>query len=182
MLSAIRFTMNSRFDFPSPLASSLFYLAPGTGFVLGSIIGGILSDRTVKRYMKKHNGLRLPRHRLRAGLLNMLVILPGANLAFGWSLEQELGGIALPAASAFCAGFSLMASFSSINTYAAGKATPQRILVYPYLMLLLRGAPYQEERNHQLQVYLPIWLLRWLCCQPHSNSRHSWYRLGFHNQ
>ncbi|KAH7463468.1 hypothetical protein FOMA001_g18157 [Fusarium oxysporum f. sp. matthiolae] len=120
MLSAIRYAINKRFNFSSPQASSLFYLAPGTGFVLGSIIGGILSDRTVKQYIKKRNGLRLPKDRLRAGLINMLVILPGGSLGFGWSLEEEIGGMALPAAGAFCAEFGLMASFSSLNTYAAG--------------------------------------------------------------
>ncbi|KAH6989859.1 major facilitator superfamily domain-containing protein [Ilyonectria destructans] len=121
MLSAVRFAISRRFDFSSPQASSLFYLAPGTGFVLGSIIGGILSDVTVKRYIMKRGGLRLPRDRLRAGLINMLLILPGGNLVFGWSLEERVGGMVLPAAGAFVAGFSLMASFSSLNTYAAGK-------------------------------------------------------------
>ncbi|UZP43488.1 hypothetical protein NXS19_011300 [Fusarium pseudograminearum] len=118
MLIAIRFAINERFNFPSPLASSLFYLVPGTGFVLGSIIGCILSDVTVKRYVLKRNGFRLSRDRLRAGLINMLVI-PLGNLAFRWSLGEEVGGMALPAAGAFCAGFILMASFSSLNTYAA---------------------------------------------------------------
>lgn len=121
MLSAVRFAISERFDLSSPQISSLFYLAPGSGFVLGSIIGGLLSDMTVKRYIVTRGGLRLPRDRLRAGLVNMLLVLPGGNLAFGWSLQEKVGGMALPAVSAFAAGFGLMASFSSLNTYAAGK-------------------------------------------------------------
>ncbi|KAH7123455.1 major facilitator superfamily transporter [Dactylonectria estremocensis] len=119
ILSAVRFAISERFDYSSPHSSSLFLLAPGTGFVIGSIVGGVLSDRTVKQYIVKREGIRLPRDRLRAGLITMLLILPGGNLVLGWSLQEKVGGMALPAAGAFAAGFGLMASFSSLNTYAA---------------------------------------------------------------
>ncbi|KAH6959909.1 major facilitator superfamily domain-containing protein [Ilyonectria sp. MPI-CAGE-AT-0026] len=119
ILSAVRFAISERFDFSSPQSSSLFLLAPGTGFVFGSILGGMFSDHTVKRYIVKREGVRLPRDRLRAGLITMLLILPGGNLVLGWSLQEKVGGMTLPAAGTFAAGFGLMASFSSLNTYAA---------------------------------------------------------------
>lgn len=58
-----------------PLIIGLFYIAPGTGFLVGSIVGGRLSDHTVKRYIKKRNGLRLPQDRLNSGLLTLVGVL-----------------------------------------------------------------------------------------------------------
>ncbi|ROT40801.1 MFS general substrate transporter [Sodiomyces alkalinus F11] len=119
MLSSIRPAINERFNLTTPLTSGLFYLAPGVGFVLGGTIGGRISDHTVKRYIKRRNGLRLPRDRLRSGFASMFVILPLGTLVLGWSLEQRLGGMVLPAASAFVAGVGLMSSFSGLNTFSA---------------------------------------------------------------
>lgn len=120
MLSAIRPAVNARFNLSTPLTSGLFYIAPGVGFVLGGTIGGRIADHTVKRYIKKRDGIRLPRDRLRSGFVSLFLILPLGTLLMGWSLQKHLGGMVLPAASAFVAGVGLMSSFSGLNTFSAG--------------------------------------------------------------
>ncbi|RKK83648.1 hypothetical protein BFJ69_g2387 [Fusarium oxysporum] len=119
LLSSIRRVINPRFNLTSPLASGLFYLAPGAGFLVGSTVGGKISDVVVKRYMRKRNGQRIPEDRLNSSLASVLIILPLGTLLYGWSVYHRLGGMALPIVSAFIQGFGLMASFSGLNTYAA---------------------------------------------------------------
>lgn len=121
LLSSVRRVINPRFNLTSPLSSGLFYLAPGAGFLLGSIIGGKLSDQAVKRYIRKRNGQRLPEDRLNSTLPAVLVVLPLGTLLFGWSVQNKVGGMALPIVSSFTQGLGLMYSFSGLNTYTAGK-------------------------------------------------------------
>ncbi|KAF5633953.1 hypothetical protein F25303_8954 [Fusarium sp. NRRL 25303] len=119
LLSSVRRVINPRFNLTSPLSSGLFYLAPGAGFLVGSTVGGKISDVVVKRYMRKRNGQRIPEDRLNSSLVSVLIILPLGTLLYGWSVYHRLGGMALPIISAFIQGFGLMASFSGLNTYAA---------------------------------------------------------------
>ncbi|KAK2049729.1 major facilitator superfamily transporter [Colletotrichum somersetense] len=126
LLSSIRRVINPRFNLTSPLISGLFYLAPGAGFLIGSTIGGRISDHTVKRYIRKRNGLRLPQDRLNSSLPAIFIVLPAGTLIFGWSLQKEVGGVALPVISSFFQGLGLMWSFSGLNTYsAAAEALPK---------------------------------------------------------
>lgn len=48
-------------------------------------------------------------------------MLPVATLVYGWSLQEEVGGMALPIIAAFFGGAGLMGSYNGFNTYAAGK-------------------------------------------------------------
>ncbi|RAL13744.1 putative MFS transporter [Aspergillus homomorphus CBS 101889] len=125
ILTSARSIFNPRFHLSSALVSGLFYLAPGAGFLVGSIVGGRLSDRTVKRYIVKRNGTRLPQDRLNSGLLTLLGVLPAAALVYGWSLQERQGGMPLPIIAAFFGGVGLMGSFNGLNTYAA-EALPHR--------------------------------------------------------
>jgi hypothetical protein len=121
LLSSVRRIINPRFKLDSPLSSGLFYLAPGAGFLVGSTVGGKISDVVVKRYIRKRNGERCPEDRLNSSLPSILIILPLGTLLYGWSVHNRIGGMALPIVSSFIEGFGLMASFSGLNTYAAGK-------------------------------------------------------------
>ena len=121
ILSSVRHIINPRFGFTSPLTGGLFYLAPGVGFLLGSLVGGRISDAVVKRYIVRREGARLPEDRLKATLPMIFGILPLGTLLYGWSVDHKLGGLGLPISAAFIQGFGLMASFSGLNTYAAGK-------------------------------------------------------------
>ncbi|TDZ17081.1 Efflux pump rdc3 [Colletotrichum orbiculare MAFF 240422] len=142
LLSSVRRVINPRFDLTSPLISGLFYLAPGAGFLMGSTIGGRLSDHTVKRYIRKRNGLRLPQDRLKSSLPAIFVLLPLGTLVYGWSVQQELGGMALPIVSSFCQGFGLMWSFSGLNTYSAEALPEDRTAVISgkYIIQYMFGA------------------------------------------
>ncbi|KAF4826777.1 Itaconate transport protein [Colletotrichum tropicale] len=109
LIASVRRVINPRFNLTTPLISGLFYLAPGSGFLLGSMIGGALSDRTVKEYIKKRHGLRLPQDRLNGCLPAFFFLLPLGTLVFGWSLQLE--------------------SFSGLNTYAAEVVPEKRTAV-----------------------------------------------------
>ncbi|KAL4958019.1 major facilitator superfamily domain-containing protein [Aspergillus filifer] len=123
LLSSARTIFNPRFHLTSALVSGLFYLAPGAGFLFGSILGGRLSDRAVKKYIVRR-GFRLPQDRLNSGLVMLSLVLPGATLIYSWTLDQEVGGMAVPIIAGFVGGTGLMGSFNGLNTYAA-EAVPR---------------------------------------------------------
>ncbi|PYH87929.1 MFS general substrate transporter, partial [Aspergillus ellipticus CBS 707.79] len=125
ILTSARSIFNPRFHLSTALVSGLFYLAPGSGFLVGSIVGGRLSDRMVKKWIVKRNGVRLPQDRLNSGLITLLGVLPVAALVYGWTLQEGKGGMAVPIIAAFFGGAGLMGSFNGLNTYAA-EAIPHR--------------------------------------------------------
>ncbi|KAL4754488.1 hypothetical protein BDW72DRAFT_128058 [Aspergillus terricola var. indicus] len=118
LLSSARTIFNPRFNLTSALVSGLFYLAPGSGFLVGSVLGGRLSDMTVRRFIAQR-GFRLPQDRLNSGLIMLSLVLPGATLVYAWTLDQEVGGMAVPIIAGFVGGVGLMGSFNGLNTYAA---------------------------------------------------------------
>ncbi|KAL4998182.1 major facilitator superfamily domain-containing protein [Aspergillus recurvatus] len=118
LLSSARTIFNPRFNLTSALVSGLFYLAPGSGFLVGSVLGGQLSDMTVRKFIA-HRGFRLPQDRLNSGLIMLSLVLPGATLVYAWTLDQEVGGMAVPIIASFVGGVGLMGSFNGLNTYAA---------------------------------------------------------------
>ncbi|KAH8694295.1 major facilitator superfamily domain-containing protein [Talaromyces proteolyticus] len=142
LLTSARSIFNPRFHLTTALVSGLFYIAPGTGFLVGSVAGGRLSDRTVKRYIKRRDGLRLPQDRLNSGLFMILGVLPLSTLIYAWTLQKEIGGMAVPIISAFFAGLGLMGIFNSLNTYTAEvlPAEKTEVISSKYLVQYLFGA------------------------------------------
>ncbi|KAE8346387.1 hypothetical protein BDV24DRAFT_147566 [Aspergillus arachidicola] len=124
VLTSIPHIINPRFHFTTPLVSSLFYLAPGGGFVLGSLVGGIVSDRTTKRYIAKRDGIRLPQDRLNGSLPIWLGVMPVSMAIYGWTLDLEVGGMAVPIISVFFAAGGIVIAFNGLNTYTA-EALPE---------------------------------------------------------
>jgi hypothetical protein len=120
LLTPPRYLINPRFHLPSPLVSGLFYLSPGLSFLIGTIAGGKWADMTVNRYILKRGGTRLPQDRLNSGPLAFFMLLPAAQLVYGWGLEKAFGGFAVPTLAIFFAGLGLMMAFSSLNTYCTG--------------------------------------------------------------
>ncbi|OJJ47979.1 hypothetical protein ASPZODRAFT_141531 [Penicilliopsis zonata CBS 506.65] len=146
ILTSARSIFNPRFHLSTALVSGLFYLAPGSGFLVGSVVGGRLSDRAVRKWILRRNGVRLPQDRLNSGLLTLFLVLPVATLIFGWTLEEEVGGMPVPIISAFFAGVGLMGSFNGLNTYAAGTSIILLLLLSMLiLMLLLEVRPHQRS-------------------------------------
>ncbi|KAL1891984.1 hypothetical protein Sste5346_007328 [Sporothrix stenoceras] len=111
--------IDKRFHLNTPLVSGLFYLAPGAGFICGSIGGGRLSDYVMVRETARRGGTRLAQDRLNSGLYGFWLVTPAGMLLFGWSLEKEVGGIALPVVAAFLAGVGIMIGYNALNTYSA---------------------------------------------------------------
>lgn len=109
--------MNPRFHLDSPLYSGLFYLAPGMGYLVGSFFGGKWADRYVRKYMKIR-GERVPEDRLRSTYVSFGLVLPVTVIIYGWSLDKEVGGIALPVVMLFFSGVAQTFCFPSINAYS----------------------------------------------------------------
>ena len=108
------------------------------GFLIGSVLGGKLSDRAVKKWIVKRNGVRLPQDRLNSGLITLFVVLPGATLIYAWTLEEEVGGMPVPVIAAFFAGVGLLGTFNGLNTYSAGKL-PIIVRAAIHLLMIYRG-------------------------------------------
>ncbi|SPN99921.1 related to MFS transporter [Cephalotrichum gorgonifer] len=119
LLSSVRHIINPRFHLTTPLIGGLFYLSPAAGFVVGSLVGGRFSDRTAKQYLAKRGGVRLPKDRLNSGLVQFFIVLPVSILLYGWCLDKQFGGLALPIVMAFWVGMGLMGAFNGLNTYTA---------------------------------------------------------------
>ncbi|OJJ96046.1 hypothetical protein ASPACDRAFT_35478 [Aspergillus aculeatus ATCC 16872] len=142
VLTSVRNVINPRFGFSSPLVSGLFYISPGVGFVLGSLIGGRLSDQTVKRYITARGGIRLPKDRLNSGLPYLFIVLPVSMVLYGWCLQKGFGGLALPVVLACLIGAGLMGAWNGLNTYAAEVIPTQRseVVCSKYALQYVFGA------------------------------------------
>lgn len=130
ILASPRHILSERFGLTSPLASGLFYIAPATGFLVGTIIGGRYSDMTVRKFIKLR-GERVPEDRLNSGLWAFFLVIPAASLIYGWGMQYcascaaVKGGLALPIITAFLVAVGLLVAFASLNTYCA-EAIPKK--------------------------------------------------------
>lgn len=125
LLTAPSHLINPRFHLTSPLVSGLFYLSPLVGFLLGTFAGGKYSDVIVKKWIKRR-GMRLPQDRLNAGITALFGIVPLSFLVYGWGLQYNAGGLALPIVAAFFCAMGLLMAFASLNTYCAEVLPKQR--------------------------------------------------------
>jgi MFS family permease len=102
-LTPIRYVLDPRFKLTTPLQAGLFYLAPGAGYLVGTFMGGRYADKMVKKYIVLR-GERVPEDRLRSAIPFMGFVIPGCMLIYGWSVEKQKGGIALPVIVMFLQG------------------------------------------------------------------------------
>lgn len=118
------------------------------GFLIGSVLGGKLSDHAVKKWIIKRNGVRLPQDRLNSGLITLFIVLPAATLIYAWTLQEGVGGMPVPIISAFFAGVGLLGTFNGLNTYSAGELPSPFRQISHLLIILCRGdAPYSVRGN-----------------------------------
>lgn len=76
---------------------------------------------TVRKWLKRRAGLRLPQDRLDSGMLAFSFVIPASSLVYGWGLDREVGGLPLPIVTSFFSAAGLMIAFASVNTYCAGE-------------------------------------------------------------
>ncbi|KAL7785544.1 major facilitator superfamily domain-containing protein [Trichoderma ceciliae] len=117
LLTPIRYVLNPRFHLESPMLSGLFYLAPGSGYLLGAFVGGRWADNTVKQWIKKRNGVRIPEDRLRSSVPFIAILMPSCILVYGWAVDRAVGGIPVPVIMLFLQGIGQLFCFPSLNTY-----------------------------------------------------------------
>ncbi len=117
LLTPIRYVLNPRFHLTTPMQSGLFYLAPGCGYLVGTLIGGRYADHVVKSWIVKRGGVRQPEDRLRSSLWSMGIVIPACLLIYGWGVEKEVGGIPLAVITLFVQGVAQLFCFPSLNTY-----------------------------------------------------------------
>lgn len=116
LLTPIRYVLNPRFNLTSPLQSGLFYIAPGCGYLVGTFFGGRWADHFVKKYIIIR-GERVAEDRLRSCLPFLGGVIPACMIIYGWSIEKQVGGIALPVVMMFIQGVAQLFCFPSLNTY-----------------------------------------------------------------
>lgn len=117
LLTPIRYVLNPRFHLQSPMLSSLFYLAPGCGYLAGTLGGGRWADWTVKKWIRKRGGKRIPEDRLRASMPFMAAMVPGCILIYGWAVDKAVGGVPVPVIMMFFQGVGQLFCFPALNTY-----------------------------------------------------------------
>ncbi|ODV58335.1 A Q resistance [Ascoidea rubescens DSM 1968] len=116
LLTPIRYIVEPIFNLHTPIYGALFYLAPGLGYFLGSFYGGKYADFMLKLYIKKKNKM-VPEDRLRSVIIPFGLVMPSTMIIYGWALDFEKGGMALPIIMMFLNGFAQTCIFPSINTY-----------------------------------------------------------------
>jgi len=142
LLTPIRYILNPRFKLTTPIQSGLFYLAPGCGYILGTFFGGRYADHITIKWTAKRGGLRIPEDRLRSAIPFMGIVIPGCMLIYGWSVEKEFGGIALPVIMMFLQGVAQLFCFPSLNTYCLDvmQAHGAEVIAGNYMIRYLFGA------------------------------------------
>ncbi|KAJ5130449.1 uncharacterized protein N7515_006488 [Penicillium bovifimosum] len=118
LLTPIRYVLNPRFHLTSPIQTGLFYIAPGCGYLLGTFMGGRWADRTVKQWIQKRGGVRVPEDRLKSCLIFLGIVIPGCMLIYGWTVDKAVGGIPVPVLAMFFQGVGQLFCFPSLNTYS----------------------------------------------------------------
>ncbi|CAG8724416.1 5955_t:CDS:2, partial [Funneliformis mosseae] len=93
----------------------LTFLAPGIGYLIGSVIGGRYSDYVLTKYEVGHDGYSYPEVRLNSIWFGC-VLIPISFGGFGWSLEYK-AHLIFPIISMFLGGFGSLFVSNSTVTY-----------------------------------------------------------------
>ncbi|KAJ5467647.1 hypothetical protein N7475_005399 [Penicillium sp. IBT 31633x] len=144
LLTPIRYVLNPRFHLTSPIQTGLFYIAPGCGYLVGTFMGGRWADHTVKKWIRKRGGVRVPEDRLKSCLVFLGGVIPGCILIYGWTVEKAVGGIPVPVLAMFFQGIAQLFCFPSLNTYSLdvmqSSGRSAEVVAGSYLVRYLFGA------------------------------------------
>ncbi|GAB1313897.1 Putative quinidine resistance [Madurella fahalii] len=118
------------YSFPS-LPVGLLYLAPSTGYVLASMLGGRWIDsimareaRRAARYDAHGQLVYLPEDRMRENMWLAATLYPGALIWYGWTAERGVHWI-VPSVANFFFGVGSMLVFGAVTTMLT-EFMPQR--------------------------------------------------------
>lgn len=136
ILTPIRYVINPRFDLVTPMQSGFFYLAPGCGYLVGTLLGGPYADHMVKKWISRRGGRRVPEDRLRSAVVAMGLVVPACTLTYGWGLDRDVGGMPLAAVMLFVQAVAQLFCFPSLNTYSLDVMQPRaaEVVAGNYLM------------------------------------------------
>lgn len=87
-----------------------------------------MSNRTVKFWIQRRSGVRLPEDRLRSGVISFFTLISTAYLVFGWGMACNpcsQARLAVPIISAFIVATGIFDAMTGLNTYCA-EVIPRR--------------------------------------------------------
>ncbi|ORX80186.1 MFS general substrate transporter [Basidiobolus meristosporus CBS 931.73] len=101
----------------SSAQTGITYLGAGCGNILGSCVGGVLSDYFMRQASKRRGGTNIPEDRLAPHMwLSGYLIVPGGALIFGWTVYYGVYIVA-PIIGFGILCFGLMQISTSATTY-----------------------------------------------------------------
>jgi hypothetical protein len=80
-------------------------------------MGGKYADYVVRKWIAKRDGVRIPEDRMRSALPFMGIVIPICVVAYGWSVERDVGGIPVVVIMLFTQGVAQLFCFPSLNAY-----------------------------------------------------------------
>ncbi|RAL15606.1 MFS transporter [Aspergillus homomorphus CBS 101889] len=95
--------------------SGLSNIGIGVGFIIGQLVFGMLSDRTIVRHKQRNNGEYEPEMRLSLSPY-FAICLPVSFFWYGWSVEAKTHWI-VPIIGLFPFGFGIVGIFGTLQTY-----------------------------------------------------------------
>lgn len=99
----------------SPIIIGCILLALGVGGILGSVVGGRISDLRLRKVAKKLGHKAPPEERLRTVVIPLLIVVPGF-IGYGWA-TQEHTNIAVPIVLLFVIGWAQIHAYSVSLSY-----------------------------------------------------------------
>ncbi|KAL8292498.1 hypothetical protein RQP46_001110 [Phenoliferia psychrophenolica] len=119
-------TLAPRYNITNSAILGCFYLAQGAGNLLASRFTGTFADYTLALWLKKRGGVYVAEDRLKATLIGGGILLPGAVLALGWTLEKASGkgGLAGAIILLFVDGIALMCVRYTVSAAASAFVLP----------------------------------------------------------
>ena len=129
VITPIHQVLNPRYHLQAPWQAGLFYLAPGSGYFVGTLCGGKWADHVVRKWKAKLGGVRRPEDRLRSGVWFLGVGMTVSVQVYSWCVQTNRGGIPLTVIALFIHGFCQLMIFPSLNTFCLGESKNPACLV-----------------------------------------------------
>ncbi|CAG8488794.1 16046_t:CDS:2 [Cetraspora pellucida] len=131
---SIPINFSARYNFTSSQIG-MFLIAPSSGFMLGSLLGGKYSDYLSKKSILSSGGVYYPEVRIKSAWFGSL-LFPVTGFIYGWLLDISFN-IYVLAILIFLCSFGTLITFSTLSTYLVD-ACPGRGASVMSLVSLIR--------------------------------------------